>query len=311
MASVPDDLETRRILLFLLFAFGVSWAVGGVIYAMGGLTDSPELIPGFTLATVLLAGGYMFGPALANVLTRLVTDEGWENAWLSPRVRHGWRYWIAAWFLPAVLTLLGAGLFFALFPQYFDPSMEGLRGVLAGAAGGTDAPPIDPQLVAVVQLVSALTIGTAINSIFTFGEEFGWRGYLLQKLLPLGARRATLAVGVVWGVWHWPVILMGYNYGFEYAGAPWTGLLAMVWFTVIAGVFLAWVTLRSGSVWPAVIGHAAINAIAGFGLLFVAGEPSSLLGPAPTGVIASLPWVALAVWVLARRGAFAPPAPER
>lgn len=307
MASVPDDLETRRIAVFLFLAFGISWAVGGVIYVMGGLRDSPELIPGFTMATVMLAGGYMFGPALANVLTRLATGEGWADAWLRPRFRAGWPYWAAAWFLPAVLTLLGVGVFYALFPEHFDPTMEGLRGTLAGATGGAE---IDPSLVALLQLASALTIGPLINSVFTFGEEFGWRGYLLPKLLPLGHRRAALAVGAIWGVWHWPVVLMGYNYGFGYAGAPWTGLLAMVWFTLTVGVFLAWVTMCAGSVWPAVVGHAAINAVAGYGVLFVRGTPSSLLGPATTGVVASLPWAALALVLLWRRDALAPVAVE-
>ena len=305
MASVSSRLDTRRIGVFLLLAFGISWAIGGVIYATGGLRDSPQMIPGFTLATLLLAGGYMFGPALANVLTRLATDEGSENSWLRPRVRTGWKYWVAAWFLPPILTLLGVGVFYALFPAHFDPTMEGLRGVLGAAAGDAE---IDPQLVAAVQLVSALTFGTLINCVFTFGEEFGWRGYLLPKLLPLGPRRATLAVGAIWGVWHWPVILMGYNYGFDYAGAPWAGPLAMVWFTVIAGVFLAWVSVRGGSVWPAVIGHAAINAIAGFGILFARGSPSPLLGPSMTGVVASLPWAVLALVLLWKRDALAPAA---
>jgi hypothetical protein len=76
---------------------------------------------------------------------------------------------------------------------------------------------------------------------------------------------------------------------------------------VIVGAFLGWVTLRSGSVWPAVIGHASINGISGLPLLFVQGQPNSLLGPIPTGFIASLAWPLLAIGLLLSPTALAMP----
>ncbi len=96
--------------------------------------------------------------------------------------------------------------------------------------------------------------------------------------------------------------MMGYNY----PETPVLGTLAMVYFTVIAGVFLGWVTLRGGSVWPAVIGHAAINANAGIVLLLARNDPSRLLGPAMTGVVGSLPLAVLAVWLLQNTDALRP-----
>ena len=80
-------------------------------------------------------------------------------------------------------------------------------------------------------------------------------------------------------------------------GSPWLGMLAMVWFTLVIGIFLGWASLRGGSVWPAVIGHAAINGIAGIGALMVQGQPNPLLGPLPTGLVASAAWSALALWL--------------
>ena len=100
---------------------------------------------------------------------------------------------------------------------------------------------------------------------------------------------------------------MGRNYGFYYPGAPWTGMLAMVWFTVIVETFLGWITLRSRSVWSAVIGHAAINGISGLPLLFVQAQPNLLLGPAPTGLIASLAWTILALGLFLSPKALAAP----
>ncbi len=150
------------------------------------------------------------------------------------------------------------------------------------------------------QTFSAVLIAPFINSLFTFGEEFGWRGYLLPKLLPMGTTPAMLLMGVIWGVWHWPVILMGHNYGLSYPGAPFLGPLAMVWFTFVVGTFLAWVTIRGGSVWPAVIGHAAINGIAALGALFMSADANPIIGPMATGVVAALPWAALTLWLLVR-----------
>jgi membrane protease YdiL (CAAX protease family) len=157
---------------------------------------------------------------------------------------------------------------------------------------------MDPWLLAAIQIASALTIAPIINALFALGEEVGWRGYLLPKLAPLGYRRAVVLSGLVWGVWHWPLIAMGYNYGFDYAGFPWTGMLAFLAFTVGAGTFLAALTVREGSVWPASIGHGAINAIASVAVLFVAGQPNTLLGPTPVGVLAALPWLLVAAWLL-------------
>ncbi|WP_245902829.1 CPBP family intramembrane glutamic endopeptidase [Salinigranum rubrum] len=181
-------------------------------------------------------------------------------------------------------------------PDLFDSSV-----------GAPPDAPLSPELVVGIQLVAALTVGPAINTVFAVGEEFGWRGYLLPKLLPFGTRPAVVLVGVVWGVWHWPIIAMGYNYGFGYPGAPWTGMLAMVAMTTATGTFLAWVTLWSESVWPAALGHGAINAVGGVGLLFSRSTDSLLLGPTVTGLLVVVPWALLAAWLLLDHDRLSPP----
>ena len=147
------------------------------------------------------------------------------------------------------------------------------------------------------QAVQAILLAPILNAIPTFGEEFGWRGYLQPKLLPLGNRKAILLTGVIWGVWHWPIILMGYNYGSSYFGAPFLGPLAMVWFTITLSALFGWATIKSESVWPGVIGHGAINGIASIGVFFVQGMPDPLLGPAPIGLIGGLGLTIIAVLI--------------
>ena len=292
MEKQPD---TRRIIIFLGFAFGIAWLTGLVIYLTGGLANSPQIAPGISLALVLLATVYMGAPAIGNILTRLVTREGWKNMGLRPHFKKGWPYWLAGWFLPAVMTLFGAAVFFGLFPQYFDAGLSFVRKQTA-AIPALSA--MSPWLFVVLQLVGGVLIAPIANSLATFGEEFGWRGYLLPKLMPLGGRKAMLLIGLIWGVWHWPVIFMGYEYGFKYPGYPWAGPLLFIWVTFGLGIFLGWLTLRSKSIWPAVIGHAAINGIAAAAVLVTTGQPNTLLGPLPVGIIGSIGYalVALAIF---------------
>jgi membrane protease YdiL (CAAX protease family) len=286
-------LELKRIGIFLAFAYGIAWATALVIALTGGFVDSPVLIPALniTLGLALTATVYMSAPALAHVLTRVITREGWSDLWLRPRLRQGWPYWLAAWFLPAVLILLGAALYFLIFPGRF--TLDQITRM-----AGEGAP--NPWVIVIIQTLSAVLVSPFLNGLFTFGEEFGWRGYLLQKLLPMGARKAMLVSGIIWGMWHWPVILMGHNYGLEYPGAPWLGPLAMVVMTFSVGVFLSWVTLRGGSVWPAVIGHAVLNGLAALPLLLHDGAPNMVLGPAVAGVIGGAGFLAFALVLLAR-----------
>jgi membrane protease YdiL (CAAX protease family) len=284
-------VDTRRVAIFLGVAFGIAWLTGLIIYLNGGLANSPMIAPGISLALVLLAVVYMSAPAVANILTRLFTREGWKDVGLRPYFRKGWPYWLMGWVLPGLLTIFGAAVFFLVYPQYFDPTLATLRQSLTKSPFGS----LSPWAFVAVEAVAAILISPIANSLATLGEEFGWRVYLLPKLMPLGWRKAVLLMGLIWGVWHWPVIFMGYEYGFKYPGYPWVGPLLFIWIAFCFGVFLAWLTLRGGSVWPAVIGHAAINGVAAIAVLVVAGTPNPLLGPLPVGIIGGIGYEALAL----------------
>ncbi|MFW6135930.1 MAG: CPBP family intramembrane glutamic endopeptidase [Chloroflexota bacterium] len=294
-------LDTRRILVYLAFAFGIAWATALAIYLTGGLANSPMLFPdlGISLALILLAGPVMWAPGLSHVLTRLITREGWERPYLRPRLRQAWPYWLAAWFLPGVLTIVCMVAYFLLFPRYYDPRLSALREMLEPVTeAGVELEGVSLWALTAAQVAQALLLAPILNSVATFGEEFGWRAYLQPKLMALGTRKALVVTGAIWGVWHWPVILMGYNYGFDYPGVPFLGPLAMVWFTVVVGVLLGWLTLRGRSVWPAVIGHGALNGVAGLGALFSRGNPNTLLGPTPVGLVGGIGFAAAAAVIL-------------
>jgi membrane protease YdiL (CAAX protease family) len=297
----------KRIYIFLAFAFGISWAAALVIYLTGGLENSPSYTFAggqVTLAIILLASVYMFGPAIANLLTRIITKEGKKDLFLQPYFdqKRG-KYYLAAWFLPGLLTIAGVIFFFLLFPQFYDKNLSTLQSLLASSGQNGS---INPWVIAVTQALQALFISPILNAVPTFGEEFGWRAYLLPKLMPLGGRKAVLLTGLIWGVWHWPIIFMGYNYGSDYFGAPFLGPLAMVWFTLGLSVIFGWLSIKAKSLWPAVIAHGAINGIAALGSIFVKGNPDSLLGPTPVGIVGGFGLTVIAFLILLHPTALKP-----
>ena len=289
-------IDRKRIFVFVAITYGIIITAVLVLFLEGGLAPDPTL-------EILLGIPVMFAPALGNIATRLITREGWSNTFLRPNLRHGWRLYLAACILPLVAIFLGGAIYFLLFPGKLDLSMGLARET--GKISATDT------LATVMgrELLGGL-VGLLYFTFLIWGEEFGWRAYLLPKLMPLGARKAALLVGAVWGMWHWPLMYVyGQQYGLDYWGSPFTGLLLFVLFTLSLSVFYSWLTVRTGSVWPACIAHAVHNTFCMLMLYFVRGEPNPLIGPEPEGIVGGLVYILLALLILFSPRAFAQPAP--
>ena len=139
------------------------------------------------------------------------------------------------------------------------------------------------------QIAAALTIAPLFNTLFALGEELGWRGYLLPKLLPLGQIPAMLISGAIWGIWHAPALLQGHNY----PDHPVLGVGMMIVFTVLLGIFFSWLYLKTKSPWTPALAHGTVNAVAGLPLLFLK-DVNLTLGGSITSVSG---WLALAALV--------------
>jgi membrane protease YdiL (CAAX protease family) len=294
------QLNTKRILIFLAIACGVPLTASLAIY----LTVRTE-----DLIRVAAIAGIFLGitPALANVASRLITREGWKDLWLRPNFRRtasgrgGWRFYLAAWLLPLLATIVGGGIFFLLFPQSFDSSLGQVRNTFASS-------PLlaaNPWAGVLVTALKSMVIGPILGVIY-FGEEFGWRAYLLPKLMPVGSRKAVLLVGVIWSAWHWPMILMGFNYGTGYWGAPFSALPLFTLIILAPSIMYSWMALRSGSVWPACIAHAENNLFTYLMVLFLVGKPDVLIGPSNEGIVGGLGYVLLTLPVFLIPAALAP-----
>ena len=143
----------------------------------------------------------------------------------------------------------------------------------------------------------ALVAGFTINGAFAFGEEYGWRGWLADELRPLGAFWANIITGVLWGLWHAPLILLGFNYG-DYGKVGTAFMVALC----IPFSFLLWRAREvTGSLLAPAVLHGAFNGVGGiFAVLLVDANP---LVAAPAGLIGAgaLAVVAALVWVSTRR----------
>jgi len=196
-----------------------------------------------------------------------------------------WRWVALAWVSVPVFCLAApfVGAAFGLY-QLDLQHFSGFRALLqASGRGGEVAAEGVGGLVA-TQL-ALIWVAPALNLPFALGEELGWRGYLLPRLLPLGQLPALALSGAVWGLWHAPLILKGHNY----PNAPELGVLLMVGFCVVFGVLFGWLRLASGSVWPAVIAHGALNGAGGVSqLLFRAGAPPD---PVVAGITGWTGWL--------------------
>lgn len=292
--DAAGSVEVRRVAVFCGIAGALAVLTAGVIVATGGLEDGMVVGPGIPLAALLLPSAYMFSPAVASLLTRWLTGEGFERLGLAFDLGAHWRTYAVAWLLPSVMAVLGGAVYFLVFPGQFDPTASSF-GTQVAATGST----LDPTLLLAIEVGTAVLFAPAINAVFAVGEELGWRAYLLPKLAPLGPRRAVVASGLIWGLWHWPILLLGYNYGTTYPGAPYLALPVFLVFTVATGTFLAWTTVRTRSVWAPALGHGAINAIAAVPLYVAAGSPNLLLGPVAIGLLGGIPWMLFAASLLA------------
>jgi membrane protease YdiL (CAAX protease family) len=132
-------------------------------------------------------------------------------------------------------------------------SYSGLEAAMDAA--GQVVPGLSIEMIVLVNVLT-LPIAIVMSSFAAFGEELGWRGWLTPNLRPLGTWPSLLLTGVIWGVWHSPIILLGYNYGRTDA----LGVVFMTAWCVLLGVVFGWLRLRTASVWPAVLAHGAINA---------------------------------------------------
>ena len=292
MKNKKQDL--KRALVYVLITFVLTWVYCLLIVYPIANGEALSGIP--SMVTQLAVAAAMFFPAIGVLLTRLITKEGFRNAWLKPNLKKNLRFYLLAWFGPAILTFAGMGIYFLLFPDHLDLNFGYMKTMMAAAGTPYEAQAVPMDLLMTIQCVQAVFLAPALNFVTCFGEEWGWRGYLLPKVSKHFSTIPTLLItGIIWGLWHAPMTIIVHNYGLGYWGFPFTGIAMMCVFCIVLGIFLSYVTLKTKSCVPAILGHGAINGIAAIGIYFTRDGGNPFVGPAPTGIIGMIPFILVAI----------------
>jgi uncharacterized protein len=283
VTTSQQNLDWNGIIAFITIAFLLAWTIASPMwFNTEGLKHplAPYLLP-------LI----MYAPSIAAfIVLRWVSAQADIKTTTGLRMGKNWpRYWLLCWLGMPLLVLTSLALSALLGVYQIDlENFSGLRQMLAQKEEGVVALESMPLKSLVAIQLASILIAPIFNALFAFGEEWGWRGYLLQKLLPLGQWPALIICGVIWGLWHLPVILLGYNYPLY----PNSGWLFMLVLCILLGILFGWTRLATGSIWPAVIAHGALNGSASAINLFEAAGYNA--DTAQAGITGWVGWLLLA-----------------
>lgn len=210
--------------------------VGGKLYTVKGY----DSVVGLVSITMMML------PSIAHLLTRLITKEGWKESYLWPNMKGNVKYYLAA-----IWVILAQAIVFGFIAwRIFAPELS-ISDLYHFEKNG-------------VQFATILfTLANVIFLFFPyFGEEWGWRGYMMPKLIKLMGKPAAVIVGgVIWGLWHAPLTVSGHNFGTDYPGYPWVGIGYMCVFCILQNAFLTYITEKSKTIYPATICHGVIDSL--------------------------------------------------
>lgn len=259
--------ELKRLLIFLFFAFALSWIPAIIFNKTLGYHEWFET---YRYPITFWFVGY--GPALANIITRKLTHEGWKDSMLHLKLKENLKYYIIAVLIVSVLSIPQGVIITFVYGNWseFGKSM--------------------PLQESVSSLFTIFAIAP-LMAFNTFGEEFGWRGYMNGKLETLIGTTGTAVVGgIIWGLWHAELTVAGHNFGTDYPGYPYLGMFAMCVSCTFQGIGLMWLTKKTGSVYPAAIMH-AMNNFGGSitGQLLISGVPEDLTLSIPQMLLTEIP----------------------
>src|SRR5215217_9020284 len=240
-APVQSHVHLKEVILFVVLAYSLAWAWSGYFLFpyLGDLltqsttpTDMVERLGAVTTLPTMLT------PMIAALIMRIfVSKEGVKG---SLGLLRSPKYYLAALVVPAVFV---TAVVLIATQAVVIPGGAPLGEFRWSEAGWF------------VYLM--LTLSALVVTLFTFGEEYGWRGYLLPRLLPLGEIRASVLLGVIWGVWHLPLLLAGLNYP---GVNVWLALLVFAFVTVSISFAYTWFYVASsGSVLIVAVLHASFN----------------------------------------------------
>ncbi|WP_297956158.1 CPBP family intramembrane glutamic endopeptidase [uncultured Ruminococcus sp.] len=228
MTTKKANAKRLAIYLLIVFAFSIL-----LIILRKPISSSETFY--FFIAELFCAS-----PAVASLITRTVTKEGFRDMKLHLNLSRNFRWYLLAFALPLICFSASK-----LIPIIISGHSDWLSGFTFG------------NILAVILMLAAQS---AVSSVSLLGEELGWRGYMNQKMEPLlGTVGTCLFGGVVWGLWHFPIDIANYLEGYGTLSNSLETAFGRLILLVCFGVFLMWLTKKTNSVFPAVVAHFMFN----------------------------------------------------
>ena len=282
-----EKTTKKQFILYMIATFGIAW----VIQVIASLLAQNGNILAFQALLALC----MFVP-MAGALIAKIPLKGMG---FIPGLRGKVRFVFFALWTPVVITALGALLYFFVFPDRYDSELTALASTMpAGTMAQLEAAGLTIKTMAIISTVQAITYAPFFNMFLAAGEEIGWRGAMYPYLKDrFGKTLGRIIGGIIWGMWHWPVMLLaGYEYGTDYPGAPFLGLFAFCLFAAVIGIIEDYYYEKTIVIWIPALFHGAINALTIFCYLCkVEYMDQMIFGPHVIGLISGIPALILAI----------------
>jgi uncharacterized protein len=261
----------RKAALFVGLTFLVNWSLALLFFGLGGRWHSP--------VGIAFGVTYMFVPMIVALLLQKGVYREPVKGPLGISFRLN-RWFLVAWLLPPALALATFGVSLLVPGVEYAPQMQGMFERFESVLPPEQMQQFKEQMATTplgaigLALLGGLIAGVTVNAVAGFGEELGWRGFLQKELAFLGFWRASVLIGLVWGLWHAPLILQGHNYPQH----PIAGVLMMtIWCMLLAPIF-SYVRVKARSVIAAAILHGTLNATYGLSIVLVRGGNDLMTG---------------------------------
>ncbi len=276
-------MKNKGIVFYLFITFGLAW-ISWEIPLQTGISPRSLLFQLWALPGA-------FAPAVAALIVRKwVTREGFADAGFRLNLRK-WPYYLFAWFWP--LAVIFFIILLAVAFRVGLPNFSFLHSILALAPGKSIPPAWASNLWFIVpaQLLASAVISTPL----LWGEEFGWRSYLQIRLFSQNPLLAAVTTGLIWGIWHLPLNLRGFNF----PGHPILGLFLFPVGTILLSIIFGWIRLQTRSIWPVSLAHAATNTVgASLTEILFAGN-SDRIWVGYLGILSWIPLGCFCAWIVA------------
>ncbi|WP_245342067.1 CPBP family intramembrane glutamic endopeptidase [Staphylococcus sp. GDX8P80P] len=231
----------RSLLTYILLVFVLTYSIEGLVYILGGLQ-----------AFSIIASLVMLLPAISAIIVWAVFYRDY-TFWKFFGLRLGKiKYWFILPIMMLMILIIIYLVSYILNPDQFLNSSELQHRMKEIFIVIPDVPALMSLL---IPLALNLTVGIAFSIIAYLGEELGWRALMYPQLIKFGLTKGLIIGGIIWGLWHLPLILMGHNY----PNHPIIGNIMMILMCIPMGIILYYAYIKSGSIFVPAIMHGILN----------------------------------------------------